>query len=132
MKMMDMCVQDLDKEMNEATAEEKAAQEDYETFMNDSAAKRAEDTKSLQDKEGEKAAKEEELVQTKEAKKGAEKDLLAVNEYIRDLHADCDWLIQNYDLRKTARADEIDALGKAKAVLSGANYGPAAEAVAEE
>merc|ERR1719265_2782035 len=117
MQMMTMLVQDLDKEMTEATAEEKAAQEDYETFMNDSAAKRAEDTKTLQDKEGE---------------KGAEKDLMAVNEFIRDLHAECDWLLQNFDLRKTPRADEIDALGKAKAVLAGANYGPAAEALKEE
>merc|ERR1719158_1466999 len=100
--------------------------------MADSTEKRATDSKTLSDKEGAKAAAEEELVATKGAKKGAEKDLNAVNEFIRELHEDCDFLLQNYDLRKNARADEIDALGKAKAVLSGADYGPAAEAVAEE
>ncbi len=34
----------------------------------------------------------------------------------------CDWLLKYYDVRKEARASEIDALGKAKAVLSGADY----------
>merc|ERR1719375_1209997 len=43
--MMDMLVKDLDKEMTIAQAEEKDAQEDYEQFMADSAAKRAEDSK---------------------------------------------------------------------------------------
>merc|ERR1719506_796463 len=118
--------------MTEAQTSEKLAQQEYEQFMNDSAEKRATDTKTVNQKEGEKAAAETELVAAKEQKKGEEKNLLAINEFIRDLHADCDFLLQNYDLRKSARADEIDALGKAKAVLSGADYGPAAEAMAEE
>merc|ERR1719172_523199 len=50
MAMMDMLVKDLDKEMTIATATEKDAQADYETFMTDSAAKRAEDSKSIEDK----------------------------------------------------------------------------------
>jgi len=32
------------------------------------------------------------------------------------------WLLKNFDARKAARSGEIDALGKAKAVLSGADY----------
>merc|ERR1719164_168132 len=47
MRMMDMLVADLEKEMTEADAEEKDNQKDYEKFMNDSAAKRAADTKSI-------------------------------------------------------------------------------------
>merc|ERR1719262_1486734 len=100
--------------------------------MTDSAEKRAQDSKALSEKEGAKADAEEQLVTAKGSKRSEEKELLAINEFIRDLHADCDFLLQNYDLRKNARADEIDALGKAKAVLSGANYGPEAEEVAEE
>merc|ERR1719359_1755851 len=41
MAMIRMLVQDLDKEMTEATAEEKDAQADYEKFMADSTEKRA-------------------------------------------------------------------------------------------
>merc|ERR1719359_773534 len=33
--------------------------------------------------------------------------------------SECDWLLQYFDVRKEARTSEIDALGKAKAVLSG-------------
>merc|ERR1719359_2240149 len=126
-----MLVSDLDKEMTEAETSEKDAQADYEQFMTDSAEKRSQDSKALNEKEGAKADAEEQLVAAKGSKKSEEKELLAINEFIRDLHADCDFLLQNYDLRKNARADEIDALGKAKAVLSGADYGPAAEAVEE-
>merc|ERR1719198_814379 len=56
------------------------------------------------------------------SKAEASKELGALLEYIASLHAECDWLLKFYDMRKTARASEIDALGQAKAVLSGADY----------
>merc|ERR1719421_860748 len=59
--MMDLLIKDLDKEMTEATAIEKDAQEDYETFMKDSAVKRAEDSKAITDKEAALAEMEAEL-----------------------------------------------------------------------
>merc|ERR1719456_2119198 len=49
-KMIDMLVMDLDKDMTEATATEKDSQADYETMMKDSAAKRADDSQTLSDK----------------------------------------------------------------------------------
>merc|ERR1719230_1095669 len=106
--------------MTEAQAEEKDTQEDYEKFMSDSSAKRAEDSKTLTDKNSAKAEAEAQLQASKDAHKDAKDDLLAINEYIHTLHGDCDFLLDNYDLRKEARAGEIEALKKAKAVLSGA------------
>merc|ERR1712085_20853 len=50
------------------------------------------------------------------------KDLMGTEKYIASLHADCDWLVKYYEVRKEARADEIESLGKAKAVLNGADY----------
>jgi len=44
------------------------------------------------------------------------------NKYISSLHGTCDWLLQYFDARKEARAGEVDALGKAKAVLNGADF----------
>jgi len=38
-----------------------------------------------------------------------------------NLHAECDYLLKNFDLRQTARAQEIEALKQAKQILSGAN-----------
>jgi len=120
--MMDGLIKDLDKEMTEAEVTEKDAQGDYEQFMADSATKRAEDSKTLTDKQGALAGLETSLGDQKAAKASDEKSLGATNEYIASLHAECDWLIKYFDMRKEARATEIDALGNAKAVLSGADY----------
>merc|ERR1719217_171732 len=122
MAMMDLLVKDLDKEMTEATAEEKDAQSDYEEMMADAAAKRAEDAKAITEKESAKADAEENLSGATDAKKESTGELMGTEEYLGQLHTECDWLLQNFDLRKTARADEVDALKKAKAVLSGADF----------
>jgi hypothetical protein len=121
--MMDALSADLQKEMTEAEATEKDAQGDYEQFMADSANKRAEDSKTLTDKEGALAQLEEMLDSQNSEKASTEKTLAATNSYIASLHAECDWLVKYFDMRKEARDNEIDALEKAKAVLSGADYG---------
>merc|ERR1719310_2731779 len=120
--MIDLLIKDLDKEMTEAEAEEKDAQADYEQMMSDSAEKRAADSKSLAEQEAAKADAEASLQQHGADKKAAEKELGATLQYIHSLHNECDWLLQYFDVRKEARTSEIDALGKAKAVLSGADY----------
>merc|ERR1719321_2339587 len=120
--MIDLLVKDLDKEMTVAKAEEKDAQEDYEQMMKDSAAKRADDAKSLEDKEGTLADLKAALEKDTDAKTSNGKELGATLQYIQSLHSECDWLLQYFDVRKEARTSEVDALGKAKAVLSGADY----------
>jgi len=120
--MVNLLVKDLDKEMTEAETSEEINQKDYEQLMTDSADKKADDMKSLTEKTGAKAAMQGELEQSKEDKASTGKELMATHQYIATLHAECDWLVQYFDVRKNARADEVDALGKAKAVLSGADY----------
>jgi len=120
--MMDGLTKELDQEMTEAEVTEKDAQGDYEQFMEDSATKRAEDSKTLTDKQGALANLETSLGEQKAGKASNEKSLGATNEFIASLHAECDWLVKYFDMRKEARSTEIDALGNAKAVLSGADY----------
>jgi len=120
--MIDMIVRDLDKEMTVAETTEKDAQADYETMMKDSASKRAEDSKALADKESALADMQASLASSKDTLASTNKELAATLQYIQSLHAECDWLIQYFDVRKEARSSEIDALGKAKAVLSGADF----------
>merc|ERR1719408_221629 len=111
---------DIEKEMQELEFEEKDAQSEDEDMVKDSAAKRAADLKSIAEKEAAKAGLEDDILKAEDEKKGKEDELMATKQYISELHADCDWLLSKYDLRKEARANEIDALKKAKAVLSGA------------
>jgi len=120
--MIDLLVKDLDKEMTVAKTEEKDSQADYETMMSDSAAKRADDSKTLADKTGTLADLQASLEASTENKASTTKELGATNQYIQSLHAECDWLLKYFDVRAEARASEIDALGKAKAVLSGADF----------
>merc|ERR1719456_251370 len=122
LQMMDMLVKELDTEITEAELEEKDAQEDYEKFMKDSADKRAEDSKTITDKEAAKAEMETELQAHMDTKAADETELAAVNTYIQTLHTDCDFLLEYYQVRKDARAGEVEALKNAKAVLSGADY----------
>merc|ERR1719281_1479308 len=107
-------VQDLDKEIQETEVAEKEAQKEYEQFMKDSAAKRAQDAKSIEDKEGAKADLEAKLLKDKEEKTSTMKEAMATHQFLADVHGDCDWLLTNFETRKEARAGEIDALTKAK------------------
>jgi septal ring factor EnvC (AmiA/AmiB activator) len=120
--MVDMLVADLDKEMTVASTEEKEAQKDYETLMADAKAKRAADTKSVTQKEASKATLEGELQTHKDEKAAADKELAGLSEYISGLHAECDWLLKYFAQRKDARANEVENLNNAKAVLAGADY----------
>jgi len=120
--MIDLLVKDLDKELQEAAVMEEDAQKEYEEMMAESATKRADDSKSMSDKTALKASEEEALMTEEETKAATEKELMETLEYIHALHGECDWLLKYYDARAEARAGEIDALGKAKAVLSGADY----------
>merc|ERR1719235_546425 len=120
--MINLLVKDLDKEMTEAETAEEDAQKDYEESMKDAADKRTGDSKAITEKSSAKAKVETALEEHKEGKASAGKELMATEQYISNLHGECDWLLKYFDVRKDARASEIDALGKAKAVLSGADY----------
>jgi len=120
--MINLLIRDLDKEMTEAETTEEDSQKDYEEAMKDAAEKRAQDSKSLTEKSAANARVETELQDHKEGEVGATRELMATAEYINSLHAECDWLLKYFDVRKEARASEIDSLGQAKAVLSGADF----------
>merc|ERR1719152_924142 len=90
--------------------------------MKDSAEKRASDSKSISEKESAKADTEAALMTHKGELKSQKKEMMATLEVIQALHGECDWLLQYFSVRAEARANEIGALTKAKAVLSGADY----------
>merc|ERR1719389_750579 len=90
--------------------------------MADSAAKRTTDSATLASKVETKADTEGALEEHTTAYKGAAKEHMATLEYEASLHAECDWLLKYFEVRKEARAGEVDSLKRAKDVLSGADY----------
>merc|ERR1719162_1384612 len=120
--MIDMLVADVEKEIQEMVVEEKNAQEEYEELMAESAKKHASDSKSIKDKEGTKADLEAALLKYGGVTTMTKKEAMLNIDTLGGLHKSCDWLLQNFDARKEARAGEVEALKKAKAVLSGADF----------
>lgn len=120
--MINLLIKDLDKEIETSKIEEKQAQADYEKMTADAAEKRADDVKMLTDKGAIKGRLESDLEAHSVEKTAAVKELMGVEKYLLSLHADCDWLLKYYDVRKEARAGEIDSLTRAKDVLNGADY----------
>jgi len=120
--MIDLMIGDLTKEMTEAKTTEKDSQSDYEQAMTDSAAKRAADTKTVADKSKAKAEMNADMEAHTEEKAATTKTLMATLEHIQSLHAECDWLLQYFQVRKEARTGEIESLTTAKSVLSGADF----------
>jgi len=121
--LMDMMVSELESDMKDAEYEEKTAQKDYSELMSTSQATRAQDSKSIIDKTASKAEVGQKLMLAKESKTASETDVGLIGQVIADLHVSCDFLLQNYDLRKEARTNEVESLKNAKAILSGANFG---------
>mmetsp|Transcript_51551 Transcript_51551/g.120679 ORF Transcript_51551/g.120679 Transcript_51551/m.120679 type:complete len:738 (-) Transcript_51551:60-2273(-) len=120
--MINLLIKTLSTDMAQAESQEKSAQAEYERTMSDAAAKRAADSREIVAKESSKAQAEVSRVSAKESSMDKTRELMASEQYASQLHADCDWLLQNFELRRQARADEADALNEAKAVLAGADY----------
>merc|ERR1719203_2227094 len=110
LSMIDLLVADLDKETSAAGVEEKNSQAAYETLMADAGEKRAQDAKSVTDKSSSKADQQEGLSADEERKKGTGKELMATLQVIKSLHGECDWLMQYFQVRKDARAGEVESL----------------------
>jgi len=120
--MIDMLKKDLELETEEMQTEESGYQKAYETFVGDAADQRTETSAYLTEKANVKADLEVNIERNNRAHSAKNVEAMNNGKLIMDLHGDCDWLLQNFDVRKEARAGEVDALKKAKSVLSGADY----------
>jgi len=66
-----------------------------------------------------KAKSEKELTEAKSELDGTMTELENLGNEAGALHKSCDYTLKNFDVRQTARDEEVDALRKAKAFLSG-------------
>jgi hypothetical protein len=121
MALMDMLLKELSGDISDAENEEKTSQRDYERLMADSQTTRHQNAASITDKEAAKADMDTAVEETKAKLDSQQTSLANLHQYILQLHASCDFLVENYDLRKAARENELSSLATAKATLSGAN-----------
>jgi len=123
MALIDMLVKEMEDDLKQSEFDEKTAQKEYAELMSESQATRQEDTKTITDKQNSKATIEGKYVEAKESKSLSLEKLEQIHGYIQDLHTSCDFIMDNFDMRKEARTNEIESLKNAKAVLAGANFG---------
>merc|ERR1719411_364266 len=99
----------------EAIRSEEDAQKAYEDFVKETNASIEAKSKDIVNKSETKAKAEADLVETKEAKEATMLELEQLSNYNAELHQSCDFVLKNFDVRQTARDEEIDALKQAKA-----------------
>merc|ERR1719375_185113 len=117
-----MLMKELEDGMTTSKHEEETAQADYERLMSNSQETRAKNSESITTKEAAKAELDTKIEATKEKKVNQETSLENVKQLLLELHAKCDFIIENFDLRKAARENEKEGLANAKSVLSGADF----------
>merc|ERR1712050_274995 len=98
------------------------AQKAYEDFVKETNASIEAKSKEIVNKSELKAKAEANLGEAKETKEGILLELEQLSNYNAELHQSCDFVIKNFDVRQTARDEEIEALKQAKAILSGAKF----------
>jgi len=122
MGMIQEIINDAKKMEADALRAESEAQAAYEELVKDTNDSIEEKTKSQVNKVEEKAKAEENLQQAITDKEAALLELEELSNYNAELHQNCDFIMKNFEIRQTARDEEIEALKQAKSILSGAKF----------
>jgi hypothetical protein len=122
MGMIQQIINDAKAMEAEAIRSEEDAQKAYEDFVKETNASIEEKSKDIVNKSEIKAKAEADLVQAQTEKESVLLELEQLSNYNAQLHQSCDFVMKNFEIRQTARDEEIEALKQAKAILSGANF----------
>merc|ERR1712226_837314 len=122
MSMIQQIINDTKAMEAETIRSEEDAQKAYEDFVKETNASIEAKSKDIVNKSEVKAKAEADLVEAKEEKESVMVELEQLSNYNAELHASCDFVLKNFDLRQTARDEEVEALRQAKAILSGAKF----------
>jgi len=119
MTMIEEILHESAEEMTETASDEhesQVAHEEYGRMQNKVIQARQ---KEIATKTEEKAAADEDLVATKADYAQTGKDLEELHAYESGIHRECDFLLDNFQARRDARVEEIEALSEAKSMMSG-------------
>jgi len=122
MGMIQQIINDAKAMEAETIRSEEDAQKAYEDFVKDTNGSIEAKSKDIVNKSETKAKAEADLVEAKENKEAVMLELEQLANYKAELHSSCDFVMKNFEIRQTARDEEIEALKQAKAILSGAKF----------
>lgn len=107
---------------DDAIRGEQDAQSSYEAFMQDANLAVTKLNKAITDNDAQKAKFDGDKIAAEAELKETMAVIQQLSNYAGELHASCDFILKNFELRQDGRAQEIDALKQAKAILSGADF----------
>jgi len=122
MGMIEGIIQDAKAMEAEAMKSEDDAQKAYEEYVTDTNDSIAEKSKDIVNKSEELAVAEGDKTEALESKENLMLEIEQLSYEEADLHKASDFLMKNFDLRQSARDQEVEALKQAKAILSGAKF----------
>jgi len=123
MKMITQIIEDAKAMEAEAIKGEEDALAAYETFVTETNTSIDTKAKEIVEKSALKAKLEDQRTEAEEQKDQVMAELDALATELADLHKACDYILKNFDIRQTARDEEVEALKQAKAILSGSKFG---------
>jgi chromosome segregation ATPase len=123
MELIEQIISDAKKMEAEAIRAEEDAQTAYESYVKETNESINAKNADIVDKSEQKAVAEQDLAETKASHEGVMLDLENLSNYNAELHASCDFVLKNFEVRQTGRDQEVEALRQAKAILSGAMIG---------
>merc|ERR1719356_1562979 len=123
MEMIEQIIVDAKTMETEAIRDEQEAQKAYEDFTKETNNSIETKSSEIVAKSEEKAKAEGDLVEAKEERESVLLELEQLSNYNAELHQTCDFVMKNFELRQTARSEEVEALRQAKAILSGSDFG---------
>merc|ERR1719213_1386098 len=122
MGMMQGIIDDAKAMEAEAIRGEEDSQKSYEDFVKDTNTSIEAKTKDIVSKTEMKAKAEGEKVEAETEHESVMGEIEQLMNENADLHKSCDFTLKNFELRQTARDDEIEALKQALAMFSGASF----------
>merc|ERR1719486_896333 len=122
MQLLAKVIADAETTEAEIKMDEQKSQEEYAAFVSATTASIEADRAAITEKEKQVASSSSEKSYTEEAQLANEAEVTKLGDLLKATHLDCDWIVKYFDVRQKARAEEIDAIAEAKAILSGANF----------
>jgi len=123
LQLLAQIISEAEQEEKVLELDENDAQRIYGEFVASSTASIEADRNSIAEKEKHTAESSGELSKTEESQLANGEMLTSLDGQLVGLHAECDYVIKYFKLRQGARAEEMDSIEEAKAILSGADFG---------
>lgn len=123
LQLLAQIISEAEQEAKVLELTENQAQKGYGKFVASSTISIEADRNSIAEKEKHTAETSGALSKTEEGQLANEQMLESLLGQETALHAECDYVIKYFKLRQGARAEEMDSIEEAMAILSGADFG---------